>query len=254
MFPLIDECDKLDYLRMCAHRYGIRTSRLNKKSIVEILQRSIAAIKIQRCVRSRIGLNDTCPFTLEKFRYPCYGKRVGNGFFYCNLEDLSNFLVTTGDFREPSTRTEYNSRDLDIIESLVKYYKIKLPRSITKSRIDYKSYNKKKIEDEQIDILMERIRFTCWDIREKVYSILSGEYTMNNLLISMNDLHFPEISECMYFLDKKSKRYLGVSIVSARRIIDEIPIDCLIVDKVKKHFYSWLLTKKVEYNLESLEL
>lgn len=229
-------------------------SKLKKSDIIEIIRRNRASIIIQRFIRKKLAISDICAFTLEQFRYPCFGKRVKKGFFYSNLEDLANYLVTSGDFREPNTRIYYNKNELSQIEELVKYHKIKLPISIQTAISNKKYFQKKKCNDEQIDILIERIRFTCWSIRENIDNIIYEKESIDDIYITMDNIYLPEISTCMSILNMKSKQSLRVSILSSKRIIDDIPIDCTFIDKIKNHFYAFLIKEKIFYELNDFEL
>ena len=242
-------------LKIDAKMLGLQGySKFKKDEVIKNIIEFRAATIIQRRVRNKISKNELCPFSMEPINYPCFGKKVGNVFFYCNLVDLANFLVSSGDFREPNTRTYYTKNELYIIEDLVKFYKIKLPRSISNSIENKRFYIKQKCNEEQIDILIERIRFTCWMIVENVEEIFFGRETLDNVFIKLENIYFPELSACMVLLYQRSIRDLQNSIISSKIIIDNIKFDCFFIEKIKNHFYSWLISEKTKFGLESLEL
>jgi hypothetical protein len=223
-------------------------SNMKKEELILVITNFNAACVIQRWFRKIVGINDICPFTLEKVVYPCYGKKVKGGFVYCSLSELANFLVTSGDFREPNTRMEYNTKELDYIQSLVKYYKVKVPKSLNTARVDLDYYRKKKVLSEQIDILAERVRFTSWIIRETIDEIILGEENIEDTIINMDNVYLPELSECIAIINDKAPQYVNISIDSAKKIIDDVSIDCSFVDKIKNHFYAWWIIEISKYN------
>lgn len=243
------------YSKLKAKELSIkRYSSLNKGSLIQTILEKLAVVRIQRWTRRRIAINDTCPFTLDEINYPCWGKKVQKKFFYCNLEPLGRFLVTSGDFRDPNTRSSYTEKELDQIEDLLKYHKIKLPKSLKSARTNKEFFRRQKCYEEQIDILMERIRYITWLIRERIDDIIVGEETVDNLIIHMDNIYFSDLSNCMRLLECKSKNSLRISIINSKKIIDEIPIDCNIVDKIRRHFYSWLIQEKSRHGMENLEI
>ena len=67
---------------------------------------------------------------MEEVRYPCFAfrpkgfmidkcKRNGTSFIYYNLEPLVDYLISSGDFRDPKTREPYSETTLKSIDNAV---------------------------------------------------------------------------------------------------------------------------------------
>lgn len=235
-------------LRKLARLYHIRVPRTYSKSdIVEELVRYRAAVTIQRKFRARVSLNDICPFTLEPIRYPFWPTKTNKGFIYCNLRDLGEFFVTTGDFRDPTTRKYYSSHDLDRIEELIRYFRIKLSKTLGSSRRNMDFYRKKKCKDEQIDILLESVRFTTWVIRERIEDVIMAKDSVSSVILHMDNIYFEDISSCLVGLKSRSQRYFDIALNDSEKIINDIPYDCTVVDKIRNHFKAWVIAERIKY-------
>lgn len=245
------EKKKLKRLKcMCKQKSIKGYSSYRKEKIIEVLLENYASIIIQRRYRNYISLNDVCPFTLDKVKYPCWGKKVDKGFIYANLEELANFITSTGDLRDPTTRKPYTDKELDQINEIVKSCKIKTDKSIKQARINKKFYQRKKCSEEQIDILVERIRFISWIIREKVDEIIIGNENLETLIVNMNNVYLEDLSSCIRMLYRKSKKFLEIAINDAYKIINDVQIDCNFVEKIKLHFNDWIEIQCERYHMK----
>lgn len=241
---------KIKDLRNICKRSDLRGySKLKKNELIQSILEKYAIIIIQRSFRKKLALNDVCPFTLERIIYPCWGKKTPKGWIYANLQELADFIVKTGDFRDPTTRMEYTSNELDQIEKLVKLCKLKTSKSIKSARSNKSYYRHQKCHEEQIDILVERIRFMAWVIREKIDDIIVGQETLETLITNMNNIYFTDLSGCTRMLSRKSHKFLKIAVNDANKIISDIPFDCTIIEKIKGHFRSWVIQENNKYDL-----
>jgi len=224
-------------------------SKLKKLELINIICTYYAALVIQRKYRKRITLNDTCPFTLEKVRWPFWGKKSGRGFFYCNLRELSEFLVSSGDFRDPLTRQVYTETELASIEQMVIFYKVKLKKTIKFATTNKKYYRDIKDRSEQIDILMERIRYIFCVIRDKLDDVITGDELVNNLLLHMDNIYFPDASNCTRILASRCMKSLAITFGDVKMIIADIKIDCTVINKIKSHMNRWIEHQETIYEI-----
>lgn len=214
--------------------------KLNKSELVDICIKYYAVLIIQRRFRKHITTNDICPFTLEKVKWPFWGKKTGKGFVYYNLQNLAEYFISTGVFKDPLTRELYSSKDLNSIENMIADHKIKLKKTLKFARNNKNYYRNIKDRDEQIDILMERVKYIFCVIRDKLEYIITGEENLNNLFISMDTVYMPDASSCLKILSNRCKKSLKIVFEDLRRIIDDIKFDCIVVNKVKYHMTDWV--------------
>lgn len=88
--------------------------KLNKAQLHQKIQEWQSTIKIQRCFRKYLGF-DICPITLSRPKYPYFYYKSGEHYTYYNIEDITNYLLCSSDFRDPKSREEYS---IDIIKKL----------------------------------------------------------------------------------------------------------------------------------------
>jgi hypothetical protein len=143
-------------------------STLKLEQLLDILEIYHATVKIQRFLRRKFSADDTCPISLEPVKYPLYGFKTNSKFIYYNLQDLTDYLIETGDFRDPKTRNEYSIKNIvDIdneimkngiqikvpeLKSLVHAYK-KKQYYIDKKRLKDTVLNYERVLDEYVNAL-----------------------------------------------------------------------------------------------------
>ena len=138
-----------------AYKINVHISKLRKKDLVNHIERYYASKKIQRFIRTKLGISQICPITLEPVRYPLFAYKLQNNkFIYYNLQQLSDFLVTTGDFRDPKTRLPYSEQilmkiDLEMTRNKLRVCEPKLKSVFLASR-NKAYYIKKKQHEESI--------------------------------------------------------------------------------------------------------
>ena len=207
--------DKLtikDLKKLCKHKHIKNYSKLKKNELIELINKNISSIKIQRYLRSR-WIDGLCPISMETVKYPCFAfrpkgflidknrSRLGTSFIYYNLESLIDYLLTVGDFRDPKTREPYNDDTLASIDSYKERVGMKR-KSVYKASQNRNIYKKKKDQEEDL-IVLER----CLD--EVVSSIRIILETPRNLdqSITLNSFHFPTFHRYFRNILYKSKDY-----------------------------------------------
>lgn len=103
--------------KLCHVKKLTKYSKMAKKEIIDLIQKNNSAQKIQKWFRTKY--NSTCPISLDKIKYPCFGyvPLKGGTIIYYNLEPLKNYLIKSGNFKDPNTREEYTE---DIIKKIDK--------------------------------------------------------------------------------------------------------------------------------------
>jgi hypothetical protein len=183
-----------------------------KEQIIEKICKYVSCLKIQRMIRKKMALEQICPISMDVVIYPCFAfKPKGNNkFIYYNLGSLVNYLLTTGDFRDPKTREEYSDSVIMSIDKEVVKNNIPLQnpfKSVLKASKNKKYYIKKKDIEDTI-LVLER----CLDdIIGSMRSVLEQQVRRNPMQ-TLNSLFFMAFRT--YF-----KRLVSVSIESASSLI-----------------------------------
>jgi hypothetical protein len=129
-------------------------SKLKKNELINLLQTLYSVRKIQKILRQHWTYEKPiCPLSLEPVIYPLFAfkPKGSRKFIYYNLEVLSSYLLTSGDFKDPSTRESYSESSLKSIDKELLRNGIKINGSLksiyqaSKNKKYYK--NKKEMED-----------------------------------------------------------------------------------------------------------
>lgn len=145
--------------KICKNKNIPNISKYNKSDLILIINKYYATIKIQRFYRNKIAIEQICPICFETTKNsPCFAFKPNgqNSFIYYNLSCLSNYLIKTGDFRDPKTRECYSDSVLKNIDIELKKNKIILDsdfKSIYKASKNKKYYKNIKDREESILIL-----------------------------------------------------------------------------------------------------
>lgn len=216
-------------------RLGIHNfSKLNKPQLIDEIIKHYSVLVVQRRIRKHLALNTLCPISLESIKFPCWSKKTETGRIYYNIEPLANYLVTSGNFKDPSTRHQYTDDELLSMDKIIKENGLKIPKSILKSRDNVKYYRKVKDNDEQVDILTERLRHIVWNIRDKIEGVFMGYQDINEFTNILSKSYFPSINEYLSILDTKCTRSRELSIEDMKLIIKGINYDCMITSHLKE--------------------
>jgi len=195
---------------LCKLRGISNYSKLNKPDLLTLYNQHLSIIKIQRFLRSR-WIDGLCPISMEPVEFPCFAfrpkgfmidkSRSGTSFIYYNLVPLIEYLLSSGDFRDPKTREPYTEETLKSIDNFKLKMKLKM-KSVYKASINKTLYRKKKDIEEELTVL-ER----CID--EVVSSIRIALETEqhNDSTVTLNSFHFPTFHRYFRNILYKSKEY-----------------------------------------------
>ena len=165
-------------------------SKLRKNELVNIINYNLSVLKIQRYVRnSLMGRDAICPISIQSVCYPCYPFRPkgSSNFVYYNLECLIDYLLTTGDFRDPKTREPYTDETLKSIDKYRCKVGIKC-KSVYNASQNRNFYKRKRDHEDDIMVLERCIDEVVSSIR----GIMEDDRTHDdNPRIILNSYHFP---------------------------------------------------------------
>lgn len=235
-------------VKVLAKRHNVKGySKMRKNEILNAIIERLAIIIIQRFFRKKLSLNDKCPISLDDIMYPCWSIKTEKGRIYYNLESLASYLVTRGDFRDPSTRQTYSDKELDNMESLIKSNNIKLNRSIKKAKNNPHIYRRIKDNDEQIDIIQERLRFVSCNIRDNIEEIHRGYADIKEFTTQLDNIMYPAIKDYIRLLYRREKNLIKYTIDTMIKIVNDTTFDCQVSKHLKNMVIEWLLGLKRRY-------
>lgn len=219
-------------------------SRMKKTEIVDFLKRYYSSLAIQKFYKNKKSLNKICPISLENVRFPHWSTKTEKGWIMYNLKDLAEYLVSRGDFRDPSTRIYFNDNDIVSMNKLVSANRIKLKRNLVRSFRNSATYYKRKREnDEQVDIVQERIRHVICIIRDHIEEIQNGYLDIKEFTNQLYINYFPSIIDYIMILKRINRNSVNYSFVNCENLIKNISSTSQVSKHLKKTVLEWL-----EYN------
>ena len=112
--------------------YKIKIQKSKKQELINKINRRNYANKIIKFFR-KVHYSDKIDYiSMEPVKYPCFIFGVQNNYYYYNYISIINYIIKTGDVRDPMTRIEYSD---DILLKLDKDIKTHLK---TKFKSTYK--------------------------------------------------------------------------------------------------------------------
>jgi len=211
--------------RLCKLHKLTNYSKLKKKDLFNMLNGHISVIKIQRFFRSSLmGKDATCLISMEPVRYPCYPfKPKGSNYYvYYNLEVFIDYLLQTGDFRDPKTREPYTDEFLKGIDA----YKTKLgikSKSVYQASQNRNIYKKKKEHEDEIMVLDRCID----EVVSSIVGVMERRVDQyNDPRNILNNYHFPTylryykklLQKCNF--SGKLKIQSTIRIITDRHVMD----------------------------------
>ena len=129
-------------------------SKLRKYDLFIIINNHLAILKIQRFIRNKYVGKNICPISMDPVQYPCFAfkPKGSTNFIYYNLICLIDYLLLTGDFRDPKTRQPYNDNVLKSIDKYKDRVGIKC-KSVYKASRNNRIYKKKREQEDDITVL-----------------------------------------------------------------------------------------------------
>jgi hypothetical protein len=201
--------------QICKFQHIKNYSGLRKNEIILAINKNNATLKLQRWIRKILSKNEECPISCESISYPCFAfKTPNNVLIYYNLDALRGFLIKSGDFRDPITRSDYTDKQLLDMDYIHNHYSnlhpTKIPKipktekenyfnSVFKASKNKKFYNKLK-DKEQEQLILERIMDSICD--EIVTFIIN-----NNNLFALNGLYLYDYQTQFRRLSIRSKKH-----------------------------------------------
>lgn len=180
---------RLSQLKTIARILRIKNfSKFRKVDLFHVISRWTAAIVIQKNFRNTI-VNNPCPLTLYPVTFPCYAfKPKGcSGLVHYNLEPLIQFLLVSGDFRDPKTRQHYSMTNLKELDTLSKTNKLGT-KSVFQASKKTLYYRRIREREEEI-LVLER----CLDevVGIMLTLIESDSEALETIQVRLNTFHFP---------------------------------------------------------------
>lgn len=202
-------------------------SKLKKCDLNNIIDKHHAIIKLQRWIRKKLSSGEMCPISLEPIKFPCFAfKTKNNVLIYYNLDSLKKFLIKTGDFRDPMSRTIFSDEQLKKIDEIDKYSKnnkrkkehiennyadkdneeIKgMPTSVYVASKRTKFYKKIKEKEKEISTLELVLGEICQDMKEYIEN-----YRYNDIIFILNTSYLFDYRvqfRRLFIRSKKSAEY-----------------------------------------------
>lgn len=204
-----DKINLLQLKKLCKVHKIKKYSKLTKHEILKLLNLNISIVKIQRHFRNK-WIKECCPVSLETVRFPCFPFRPkGFGgkytfFIYYNLKSLVDYLIISGDFRDPKTREPYSEHVLKSIDKCRKKVGMK-GKSVYHASKNTSYYRKKREKDEDI-VVFERF---LDEIVSSIRNMMETPQT-SNPTNSLNNYHLPifhRYFKSMYYKSKENAKY-----------------------------------------------
>lgn len=176
--------------RLCKLHKLSNYSKLKKDDLFQMVNKHLSVLKIQRFFRkSLMGGDAICLISMEPVKYPCYSfKPKGSSYYvYYNLEVFIDYLLQTGDFRDPKTREPYTDDFLKSLDS----YKTKVgikSKSIYQASQNRNVYKKKKDHEDEIMVLDRCID----EVVSSIIGVIERRVDHHNdPRVILNTYHFP---------------------------------------------------------------
>jgi len=182
-----------------------RYSSMRKKILLNTIKEELASKKIQKYFRIKKGINqDKCPISLQPIKYPCWVFKVSNNkFVYYNLKPLVEYLLSSGNFRDPMTRVPFSNENLNSIDKTVKSLKLKY-KSVIKFKNNPDFYRRKKIREETINTYSDQIREIISLIRDKIEDI--PRVSQLDMELNLSCIYYPNLKTLFRNLSNRSRR------------------------------------------------
>ncbi len=201
--------------------------KLKKNELFKLVNTQISVIKIQRYIRRLLmGMcNDPiCLISMEPIRFPCYSfKPKGSTYYvYYNLNVFIDYLLQTGDFRDPKTREPYTDDFLKKVDAYKKKLGIK-SKSVYQASQNLTIYKKKREHEDEIMVLDRCID----EVVSSIIGIMERRVDdQTDPRIILNSYHFPTylryykrlLQKCSF--SGKLKIKSTIRIITDRHIMD----------------------------------
>ena len=192
-------------------------SKLRKRALSNLINYNLSILKLQRFFRSILMEPDAiCPISMEPISYPCYPfkPKGSTKFVYYNLEYLIDYLLQTGDFRDPKTREPYRDEILQGIDKYKSQVGIRA-KSVYKASQNRNIYKRKRDHEDDIMVLERCIDEVTSSIRSIMEGSRQEEGSPHNIL---NSYQFPTflryykklLQKCPFAAESKIKNTIMI--------------------------------------------
>ena len=97
-------------------------SNFRKDNLLKLLNNYKSAEFIQTKFRTKLNINDTCPISYDKIKYPLVSIKTGKKFIYYDFNTFINYLNKIDEFRDPCTREIIKDKKVHEINKMITYF------------------------------------------------------------------------------------------------------------------------------------
>ena len=97
-------------------------SNFRKDNLLKLLNNYKSAKFIQSTFRIKLNMNDTCPISYDRIKYPFISIKTGNKFIYYDFNTFINYLNKIDEFRDPCTREDIKDKKVNEINKMIIYF------------------------------------------------------------------------------------------------------------------------------------
>jgi len=212
-------------------------SKLNKETLEKKVSIELSVIKIQKSIRKFLSRGENCPISLDIIKYPCFPYKLGNKLIYYNNKSIKDYILSTGDFRDPTSRTNFTEKDLKTIDDIDLFYldktgNKKIYVSVLKASKN-KNYYKKIKEREYELLILER---TIDEILQDMINLIEMNASIDVMFV-LTTLYLHDFGEYIKRIFSRSKEH-------CKYILDK---NIVIFEKLINNFESIKQQKEIEY-------
>ena len=240
--------------KICRNLHIKNYSALRKTELVSSINKHHSILKIQRWVRKVLSKGEPCPISLEPIKYPCFAfKPRDNVLIYYNLHAFKDFLIKTGDFRDPISRTPISEEQLKSMDDIDNYSKTinkletnsdKPAKSVYRASKNTKFYERMKEKEYELLFLERILDNICQEIKLLIDENNSNcTIVLNTAFLYDYQTHFRRIitrsrDHAEYAIDKNIK-YLYTSLQKERKYTQKQVKTC-------EHVITWMYQLREE--------
>ena len=177
-------------LKLVCKKLNIKKyNKLRKNELDNTINRYLSILKLQRWIRKILSRGENCPISLEPIKYPCFAFKTNKTLIYYNLNIIKNYILESGNFSDPISRTKYTEANLSSMDNIDKYYKqltkyTGVYTSVLKASKNIKFYERKKYNENELLLFERIIDEICNDLIELLNSDIIAFSTLLNIYIN----------------------------------------------------------------------
>jgi hypothetical protein len=217
---ILNNSNVITLKKICRNLHIKKYSALKKSELISLINEHHSILKIQRWTRKVLCKNEPCPISLEPIRYPCFAfKTKNNVLIYYNLHAFKDFLIKTGDFRDPISRTPLTELQLITMDEIDNYSKTinktdenieKLTKSVYRASKNTKFYERMKEKECELLSLERILDNICQEIKNLIDENNSSIFVLNTTYLYDYQIQFRRVitrsrDHAEYVIDKNIK-------------------------------------------------